>query len=407
MFKKIIGQENFTNLLINDINSNSLSNSMIFVGEKYTGRLSSALEFVRIINCLNDKSDDCQCNNCKRIKELNFEGLLLLSRRDYSNLLKEFINIYNKNQAQNILDEIKRIIKLFSLPLQDFLIKDIFNEQDKKEIYNALDQANDILLNNKFSSLELEKILSIEDKIQDKYKKLNIPIDSLRAMIDWSYISNPDIKRVVIIDHVEYLERNSQNILLKRLEEPSLNLYFILICSNLNNIVKTILSRCRIYYLKKLTEEEVRKIIKINFTENVVDCNSIDDFVTRNDEKSRINILPVIIKLLNLVFLKDNPFNELSLFLSNFNDKKYVKAMLKETANLLEKEIAIRELGLDNETDLKMLKNISNFSLVQLKELIIKKYNDIDKFGLNPTLLLEGIFYPLKAMLENDKVKFS
>ena len=73
-------------------------------------------------------------------------------------------------------------------------------------------------------------------------------------MLNWTYVSQPDINRVVIIDHVDYLEKSSQNILLKRLEEPSINLYFILIVENKNKISKTILSRCRCYYFKKISK---------------------------------------------------------------------------------------------------------------------------------------------------------
>jgi DNA polymerase III delta prime subunit len=128
MFENIIGQDNVINLLKNDIINNSLSNSMVFYGKKNTGKLLTALELVRILNCEKDKNIDCECNNCKRIDELNFEGLIFLSRRDYSYILEELIASYKKNRELKYLKKILKIIKLISLPLQDFLIENVFSK---------------------------------------------------------------------------------------------------------------------------------------------------------------------------------------------------------------------------------------------------------------------------------------
>ena len=51
-----------------------------------------------------------------------------------------------------------------------------------------------------------------------------------------------------------------------------------------------------------------------------------------------------------------------------------------------------------------MLKKLSSFNLNLLNSMIMEKYKIIDKYGLNSILLLEGIFYPLKAMVQNDQI---
>ena len=133
-------------------------------------------------------------------------------------------------------------------------------------------------------------------------------------MLDWTYVSLPDINRVVIIDHVDNLEKPSQNILLKRLEEPSQNLFFILIAENKNNIARTIISRCRSYYFRKINKDNIKKILTYQFGEEQ-NYNSLEDFFLRNFELSNENIFPIILKLINLIFSKEAPFSELSLLI--------------------------------------------------------------------------------------------
>ena len=52
-----------------------------------------------------------------------------------------------------------------------------------------------------------------------------------------------DKPKFVLIDNIEFLNTNSTNALLKILEEPSSNIFFILINNN-KKILSTLLSRC-------------------------------------------------------------------------------------------------------------------------------------------------------------------
>ena len=403
MFSNIIGQENVIKLIKSDIKKKSLNRSMLFHGHQFVGKLSAAFELVRVLNCLKQGDNDCSCECCNRIRALNFEGLIFLSRRDFSCQLHEYILSYNKNKDKKYLNSIYRIIKLVSLPLQDFLVNDSLSENDKKDFFNLLEKSSSIIMNESVNSSELEDLEDIVQKIQDKYKSLNIPINVIRNMLDWTYISQPDINRVIIIDHVDYLEKASQNVLLKRLEEPSDNLFFILIAQNKNQIVKTIISRCRSYYFNKLSKASTDIIVENNFGESK-DFKSVKNFLYRNNETSHENVFPILVKLLNLVFLKEAPFSDLSIFLGAYKDRKYVKAMLYELGALLQKEILLRQTGIMEESDLKMLESVSDMDISLLNSLIKEKYNQIGKFGLNSVLLLEGIFYPLKAMVLNDQI---
>lgn len=57
--------------------------------------------------------------------------------------------------------------------------------------------------------------------------------------------------KIVLIKNIENLEIAAQNTLLKNLEEPGVNNYFILTTRNLSKILPTIISRCHLIIQKK------------------------------------------------------------------------------------------------------------------------------------------------------------
>lgn len=405
MFEEILFQDRVVSLLKNDIQNNHLPNSIIFAGSKFSGRLSTAFELARVINCLKDRDISCDCKNCLLIKDLSFNSIILLSRRDFLPQLKEAFNFYKETGSSLAQKLINKIIKLFSMPLVDFLIKDIFNDSDKRVIYSNLEVLNDFISQEKLNVNNFEKVIKTIETVNKLYKVKNIPIDSIRSVLEWSYIKVPDVKKVIIIDHFDCLEKFSQNVLLKRIEEPSEDLYFILITDNLNRVLTTIKSRCRCYTFKKITGDDVNKVLENIYNKKFeVKYESLEAFFERGEDVAFENIKPVLIKLINLVFLKDATFSDLSLFLEPYNDRKVVNVILKYLIRYLDAEMAIRVSGNTTEREIEAFSRLSLFQLKtltsKLKELLIKS----DTYNLNPILILEGIFYPIKAMVMYDKI---
>ena len=80
--------------------------------------------------------------------------------------------------------------------------------------------------------------------IEVKSDKKLIDINQIRDLISkLNKSSFNDKPRFVLIDNIELLNANSINALLKIVEEPNLNVFFILINNN-KKILKTLLSRC-------------------------------------------------------------------------------------------------------------------------------------------------------------------
>ena len=104
-------------------------------------------------------------------------------------------------------------------------------------------------------------------------------------MLDWSYMTLPEGKKVVIIDNVDQLETSSENVLLKRLEEPSDDLYFILLAENNSRVLQTIKSRCRAYYFKDLSNEAKNNVLQNIYLQN--DPNIYSSIYEYFHQKSR------------------------------------------------------------------------------------------------------------------------
>lgn len=90
-----------------------------------------------------------------------------------------------------------------------------------------------------------------------------IKIEQLRQMqADISLAPYLSDKRVVIIDGADKINETAANALLKTLEEPVGNIYFILTANNKEKVLATILSRCVNIYFSLLDNEAVMNILQ-------------------------------------------------------------------------------------------------------------------------------------------------
>ena len=139
--------------------------------------------------------------------------------------------------------------------------------------------------------------------------KKNIDISQIRNLIlNLSKSSFNNKPRFVLIDNIELLNNNSTNSLLKILEEPGENIYFILINNN-KKILKTLKSRCLNF---NISLSHFRSIEVCN---NLIGSN-IHSIV--NKDLLSYYITPG--KILNLIkFSKENQIN-----LSNYTLEEFL-----------------------------------------------------------------------------------
>lgn len=166
--------------------------------------------------------------------------------------------------------------------------------------------------------------------------------------------------RVYIIKNVEKLNPAAANSLLKFLEEPDSNVVAIFTTTNIDLVMKTILSRCQVIklnnisnkksleYVKKvslLEEEQITNILDYFFDiENNLDKAKytvkekiLDAFKTRQDIKNVLTVLLMTYKdLLNYKLFGNLEYFENEIGLKNIADKLTINIITKKISFILE-----------------------------------------------------------------------
>jgi len=180
-------------------------------------------------------------------------------------LVETLMNKYLNKSLPNslIINGIKGIGKTtFSF----FLIKNIYSELAQN---NKAHHIN-LIYNNSHPNI---KYLQKEfDEKNNKFKNY-ITIDQVRSLENFVYQSSLNhFPKFVIIDSADDLNLNAANALLKILEEPKNNTFFLLITHQISSLLATLRSRCVKFNLKKPSFEDFNKILlfhndKLNFDE--------------------------------------------------------------------------------------------------------------------------------------------
>ena len=135
-----------------------------------------------------------------------------------------------------------------------------------------------------------------------------IKIEQIREMqrriSEKPIISN---KKIYIIDNSDTMTTEAQNCLLKTLEEPPEYATIILICTNEDNLLSTIKSRCTRIHFESIDTEEIKKYIKQNYSdqeisENIINLSqgSIGKLIKLNENKSLYeNIEKILLNMQN------------------------------------------------------------------------------------------------------------
>ena len=298
----------------------------------------------------------------------------------YDNLFLEFDNLLNNNLLPNkiLLSGANGIGKYtFAVHFINYVLSK--NEDDSYSF-----KSKQININNKSFKLMNNSTHPNFSLINLKINKKNIEIEQIRNIINYSQKSSfNQNKRFILIDNIELLTKNASNSLLKLLEEPPENLYFILIHDNSYRILETIKSRSinfKINFTNKSIIQITKKIIgeedfsTINNTYLKM-YNSIGDLVFLNNfaKKYEINIKSYTIEeLLNYIISKKlyKKDTELNIFIY-----RLIQFLLFETFYLSK----------DNK-------------IYDLYKYFILKMNNTIKYNLD----IESLFFEFKNTLINE-----
>lgn len=86
-----------------------------------------------------------------------------------------------------------------------------------------------------------------ESEETEKFSRTKeIGISSIRKVIEWNRLKPVlGVRKVIIINDAQWMSTETQNAFLKSLEEPADSTIFILVAPSVNDLLKTVVSRCR------------------------------------------------------------------------------------------------------------------------------------------------------------------
>ena len=190
-----------------------------------------------------------------------------------------------------------------------------------------------------------------------------------------------NMARFILIDNVENLNKNSVNALLKIIEEPNENVFFILINNSEKNILPTLKSRCLTFKINLTFNNS------INISNSILEKNVLE-FVNY-DLLSFYNSPGEIISLFNFA-------EEKSINLKDHTVSSFINLIIEN--NYYKKNRPIKDL-LINLIELFFLKKymITNtkISLINFYHKFIRKIYDTEKFNLDE----ESLFLEFKSKL--------
>ena len=307
---------------------------------------------------------------------MNLEPSENTSIYGYKYFFNEIIQLYNNRKMPNkiLLSGKKGSGKsTFAYHLVNFFLSK--DEELKYDLIenkiNSENKSFKLLQNNSHPNFYLIDLLA---------EKKNIDVAQIRGMISYtnkSTFNNQD--RFIMIDNVEYLNKNSINALLKIIEEPNENIYFILIANSQKNILPTLKSRCITFK------------IHFSFDETVNICNQILNQNILNElNYDLINYYCTPGEIIKLIqFAEEKQIN-----LRDHDVSSIINLIIENT--YYKKNIFIKNL-LINFIELFLLKryktsNNKNF-LLNFYQSFIQKINNTEKFNLDE----ESLFLEFKS----------
>lgn len=214
-FRDIIGQDAIKQNLIRTVQENRVSHAQLFLGPEGSGSLALALAYAQYLNCL-DKQGEDSCGTCT-------------SCRKYSKLIHPDLH--------------------FSYPF--------FAKKKEETASDYLSDWRKAFLDNPYLDLD-----NWREKLNAENKQANINIAECHHIIKaLSLKPFESAYKVLIMWLPEYLDVQG-NVLLKLIEEPPHKTLFLLVATNPEKILTTILSRTQLVKIPALTTAHIEQYLQ-------------------------------------------------------------------------------------------------------------------------------------------------
>lgn len=193
-----------TNFFKTAIEQNRLFHSLIFYGSNNYIQYAMALELARQLNCLEDGSDNCNCQNCRWIRENKHPAVMTISKID--NKTDSSKTVISEDQINMVLDT-------------------LVNSSDYHRVFI-------------FCDAEIKQLKSFEQREYEEFKTTGFMSPQADDEEKKWYPSGIN---------TSCLSTVAANAMLKSIEEPSSNVTFIFLTNNKDDLLQTIVSRSQAF----------------------------------------------------------------------------------------------------------------------------------------------------------------
>lgn len=257
---------------ISDENKN-ISHCLLFWGSDISVQCALALEIARLLNCSKDKDVDCDCLNCKWIKEQTHPAVKIYTRLDF------------------------------------------------KENSSSSDDEEDSSKGKKNITIEQAKAIISELAVSSDYHRVYI------------FCDRDEDGNLLPLNQLNFPEATS-NALLKTFEEPPKNTTFIFLTNDKTDIISTVVSRSQAFFVQGVNEiaEDYSLVEDVISNYWQVERNDVLDFenkllglLAENEPKD------VLFQIQNYILniMKTNSQNK-ALFYKLSKDLKYVEDAIRQ-----------------------------------------------------------------------------
>lgn len=254
MFENIIGQDDVTASLRQEVLRGELPGSMLFYGPPYSGKTTTALELARVLTCETGKAAwNCSCRSCELHRRLIHPNTLLLGSRYFLQEIAACAEVFLRQDKPSsrylFIRSVRKLTRRFDPVLWEG------SDAKLKKVQSLLAEAEELLEffipgvdhpDRKVAEGRTAGLREVCEKILKEVKLEGIPVDRIRKANLWAQTTGSS-RKIIILENAEEMLEGARNALLKTLEEPVQDVYFILITSRRHVIIPTILSRLRPY----------------------------------------------------------------------------------------------------------------------------------------------------------------
>ena len=399
MFENIIGQDVVRDQLKRALEKKNLPRAILFTGEPYAGKLTTAMELARAITCRKDAFWECDCKACRSHRMVVNPDMVILGNRYFISEIKASADLLVRTRALfaqfMFIRNIRKLLKRFEPMIWEGMEKKLSRYTSSlsrlSENLEILDPGRELPPDE-----DLQKV--IDDTVSLARNLVpavpgTIPVDQIRNLSKWAHHTSSGTDKIIILEEVDKLQESGSNSLLKILEEPPAHVTFILTAERKGNIIPTILSRVRVFDFKPRTPEISHRILqklyridqeKITLREHFQEWSDLDYSFLKGHVRN----------FLDAAFTRGSitDLDDLFQFMDNNRDKSILRTFLE----LLSGEIHMRF-----REDPELNGTVSGQTLLKevLKEINSSHVNS-EVFNQNSLFLLECLFYKTRDIYE-------